>query len=110
MSDTNPPALVGTWAWDSSVLKSGKPMPPPPANIPRVTYTFLADGSGTMKPGTIPTVAMHWKVAEGRLRLTTAVPKSQSTHDYEIPDPQTLVLLDRHGGRNVFKRQVSEGR
>jgi hypothetical protein len=105
MSDTNP-ALVGTWVWDSAVLKSGKPVPPMPANIPRVTYAFSADGSGTMMPGTIAAAAMHWTVADGRLRLTTAVPKSQSTHDYETPDPDTLVLLDRHGGRSVFKRQA----
>jgi hypothetical protein len=47
---------------------------------------------------------------DGRLRLTTDVPKSQSTHDYELPETDTLVLGDRHGGRNVFKRQPGEGR
>src|SRR5437868_566794 len=110
MSDANPPALVGTWVWDSGVLKSGKPMPPMPANVPRVTYTFLADGSGTMMPGTIAATAVRWAIADGRLRLSTAVPKSQSAHDYEIQDPDTLVLVDRHGGRSVFKRQAGEGR
>jgi hypothetical protein len=111
MNDTNPPELVGTWVGDSSVLKSGKPpLPPQPANVPKVTYTFMADGSGTMMPGTIAACAMHWKVEDGRLRLTTSVPKTQSTHDYETPDPVTLVLFDRHGGRNVFKRQSGEGR
>ena len=110
MSDTNPPQSVGTWVWDSAVLKSGKPHPPLPANVPKVTYTFMADGSGTMMPGTIAACVMRWKVQDGRLRLTTSVPKSQSTHEYETPDPDTLVLLDRHGGRNVFKRQPGEGR
>ena len=54
--------------------------------------------------GTIAAAAMRRKISDGRLRLTTAVPKSQSTHGFEIPDADTLVLLDRHGGRNVFKR------
>jgi len=110
MSDTNPPQLVGTWVWDSTVLKSGKPLPPQPASVPRVTYVFMADGSGTMMPGTIAACVMRWKAEDGRLRLATSVPKSQSTHEYETPDPDTLVLLDRHGGRNVFRRQSGEGR
>src|SRR6476661_10950960 len=110
MSETNTSPLHGTWVWDSAVLKSGKPVPPQPASVPRVSYTFMADGSGTMMPGTIAACAMHWKVEGGRLRLTTAVPKSQSTHDYETPDLDTLVLIDRQGGRNVFKRKRGEDR
>ena len=109
MSDTNPPELAGTWVWDSTVLKSGKPAPPQPANIPKVTYTFLADGSGTLMPGTIAASALHWKVEDGRLRLTTSAPKTHSAHVYQTPDPHTLVLLDRHGGRNVFKLQPAQG-
>ena len=62
-----------------------------------------------MMPGTVAACAMHWKVEGGRLRLATLVPRSQSTHNYETPDPDTLVLLDRHGGRSVFKRRPAEG-
>ena len=109
MSDMNPSQLVGTWVYDSAMQKSGKPLPPLPANVPKVTYAFVADGSGTMMPGTVAACAMHWKVEGSRLRLTTSVPKSQSTHEYETPDADTLVLLDRHGGRSVFKRQSGGG-
>lgn len=58
-------------------------------------------------PGTVAAGAMRWKVEDGRLRLTTSIPKSQSTYDYETPDADTLVLLDRHGGRSVFNRQAA---
>ena len=109
MTNANPPQLVGTWEWSEAFRKSGEPFPPPPPGVPRITYTFRADGSGTMMPGTIAEVAMRWAVADGRLRLTTAVPKSRSTHDYETPDADTLVLADRHGGRNVFKRGAAPG-
>jgi hypothetical protein len=102
-ASSNPTELVGTWRWKVSYRKSGEPLPPQPANIPKVSYLFAPDGTGIMMPDVLP-MRLSWSAGNGQLRITTAVPKSRSTHDYECVDFNTLVLHDRHGGRNVFER------
>lgn len=95
--------LHGTWRWVKQIDRNGKedttPMPAPP------NYTFNPDGSASFNFPTGPKLPMRWKIVDGRLFIGGARgEKGQSTVRFEIPDPNTLVLFDKHDRRGVFEK------
>lgn len=100
---TNPPECVGTWEYSTGFRKNGQELPPLPPSMPKVRYVYIADGTGTMMAGVLP-MPMRWSVAEDRVRMRVKAMQSQDTVVYQFDDANTLVLFDRHGGRNIFRR------
>jgi hypothetical protein len=95
--------LHGTWRWVKQIDRDGKedttPMPAPP------NYTFSPDGSASWNAPGGAKLPMRWKIVDGRLQIGGARgEKGQSTQRFEMPDPNTLVLFDKHDRRGVFER------
>ena len=106
----HPVELVGTWQCSAEYGTSGELLPLT-AKAPDV-YLFAADGSGRFMPDGFPGVPaglpMRWGVIDGRLRIGGAR-TGRSTHRFEFPDANTLVLYDRYGARSVFVRLPDGG-
>jgi hypothetical protein len=71
------------------------------------TFTYRADGTGSIDgPGGL-SYPLTWKIVDGRLRYTAhwgAGAKLQTTVDFDMPTPDQLILLDRFGRRDVYER------
>ena len=98
--------IPGTWRFVKALKKDGTP---DPSQAPGL-YTFNADGSGSFDmPGGFA-LPMKWKIVDGRLCFGGARgAKGQSTVDFEMPDPNTLVMIIRHSQRAIYERVKQPG-
>jgi hypothetical protein len=90
--------LHGTWRYLKHIDRDGTEDTRP--LTAQVDYTLNPDGSASWSVPGGPKMPMRWKVANGRLNIGG----SGKGFRFEMPDPNTLVLLDNHDRRSVFER------
>jgi hypothetical protein len=99
--------LHGTWRWIKQIDRDGKEDATRQA-MPH-EYTFNPDGSASFNLPGGPKLPMRWKIVDGRLRIGGARgEKGQGTLRFEMPDPNTLILFDKHERQGVFERVPDE--
>jgi hypothetical protein len=94
----------GTWRWVKHLDRKGNE---DHSHADYSTYTYAADGTGSIDgPGTL-SYPLKWKIVGGRLRFVTyfgAGAKMQTTVDFEMPTRNRLIVIDRFRHRDIYER------
>ena len=104
MSDVD--LILGTWRFVKQLKRNGDQ--DPNVQCP-ATYTFTNDGDVALAFNGGATMKMRWKLVDGKLQMHMPHPiPGQSTHPFEFPDDNTLILFDSSRRKMVFARQPDD--
>jgi hypothetical protein len=96
--------LPGTWRWVKHSDKKGNV---DSSYVESCTFTYRADGTGSINKPDGLSHPLTWEFVGGRLRYVAhwgAGAKMQTTVDFEMPTADQLILVDRFHHRDVFER------
>jgi hypothetical protein len=91
--------IVGSWVF----VKATKDGADCPMECPG-NYTFNADGSGSFDMQRGASIPLVWKFVGEKLRFGAPWGKGQSTVGFEMPSPDTLIMIDRYRQNLIFER------
>lgn len=89
-------AIVGTWRFVKYADGRDSQLPG--------SYTFNADGSGSFNLPNGYSLAMKWKLADGRLSFGGVSGEGQTTVEFECPDADTLIFVDSNRLTVIYQK------